>query len=98
MKADTKLVIDCSLLPTDEEHVTEDSYTAPDPDVAERWAREADERRAARARARRNVLLAASDWTQAADAPLAAAQREAWAAYRQQLRDNPAGPWPDPPG
>jgi hypothetical protein len=49
----------------------------------------------------RNRLLAASDWTQVADAPV---DREAWATYRQQLRDFPAtwtpGPtadFPEPP-
>lgn len=45
------------------------------------------------ARMQRNVLLAASDWTQVADAPI---DKTAWATYRQQLRDVPsqAGfPW-----
>lgn len=49
----------------------------------------------------RNGLLAASDWTQVADAPV---DRQAWADYRQALRDFPAtwvpGPvaeFPDPP-
>ena len=37
-------------------------------------------------RAERDALLAASDWTQVADAPVDAA---AWATYRQQLRDIP---------
>jgi len=53
-------------------------------------------------RAERDRLLAASDWTQAADAPVDA---EAWAAYRQELRDLPATikdptaevEWPEPP-
>lgn len=41
---------------------------------------------------RRNAALAASDWTQIADAPVDAA---AWATYRQQLRDLPDAPaWP----
>lgn len=35
----------------------------------------------------RNRLLAQSDWTQLADAPV---DREAWATYRQALRDFPA--------
>jgi predicted nucleic-acid-binding protein len=35
----------------------------------------------------RNGLLADSDWTQVADAPV---DREAWATYRQALRDFPA--------
>lgn len=49
----------------------------------------------------RDSLLAASDWTQTADAPV---DQQAWATYRQALRDAPAswtpGPtWdaPDPP-
>ena len=35
----------------------------------------------------RNVQLAASDWTQVADAPV---NKAAWATYRQALRDLPA--------
>lgn len=41
-------------------------------------------------RAERNRLLAASDYTQMSDAPLTAAQRNAWRSYRQSLRDLPA--------
>lgn len=37
-------------------------------------------------RAKRNALLTASDWTQVADAPV---DQEAWATYRQELRDIP---------
>ena len=37
-------------------------------------------------RMERDILLAASDWTQVADAPV---DREAWAVYRQALRDIP---------
>lgn len=37
-------------------------------------------------RHRRNQLLMECDWTQVADAPV---DREAWAQYRQQLRDIP---------
>jgi len=41
----------------------------------------------------RNNRLLASDWTQLPDAPV---DRDAWATYRQQLRDLPADPnWPD---
>ncbi|RVT95264.1 phage tail protein [Rhodovarius crocodyli] len=57
------------------------------------------------ARAQRDRRLAASDWTQIADSPLAAPERAAWATYRQALRDVPeqegfpaAVTWPDPPG
>jgi hypothetical protein len=41
---------------------------------------------ATEARAIRNQLLTASDWTQVADAPV---DQAAWAAYRQALRDVP---------
>ncbi|MBM3492425.1 MAG: hypothetical protein FJX68_18700 [Alphaproteobacteria bacterium] len=44
-------------------------------------------------RADRNKRLAECDWTQLADAPV---DREAWATYRQALRDVPAQagfPW-----
>jgi len=40
-----------------------------------------------RMRLHRDRLLAASDWTQTADAPV---DKTAWAAYRQALRDFPA--------
>ena len=53
-------------------------------------------------RARRNALLAACDWTQLPDSP--EANRAAWSAYRQALRDVPEQPgfpatvvWPSPP-
>jgi hypothetical protein len=35
----------------------------------------------------RNYDLAQSDWTQMPDAPLSAAKKTEWAAYRQELRD-----------
>lgn len=41
-------------------------------------------------RRERDRLLAASDYTQMPDAPLTAAQRNAWRSYRQSLRDLPA--------
>jgi hypothetical protein len=53
-------------------------------------------------RAQRNALLSASDWTQLPDVPLAT--KEAWAVYRQGLRDvtmqsDPfAIDWPVAPG
>ncbi len=52
-------------------------------------------------RARRDVLIAKTDWTQLPDVPLPT--KEAWAAYRQQLRDITLQPdphnisWPTPP-
>jgi len=52
----------------------------------------------------RNSELARTDWTQMPDSPLTAEQRQAWADYRQALRDFPAtwtpGPtadFPEPP-
>lgn len=39
-----------------------------------------------RLRIRRDKLLVDSDWTQVADAPV---DKQAWATYRQQLRDFP---------
>lgn len=52
-------------------------------------------------RAQRNQLLQASDWTQLPDVPLST--KEAWASYRQALRDITEQPdpfnivWPTPP-
>lgn len=53
------------------------------------------------ARERRDALLAESDWTQLSDAPV---DGQAWALYRQELRDLTDQPnfpdnvtWPVPP-
>jgi hypothetical protein len=46
-----------------------------------------------RMRAHRDRLLAESDWTQLEDAPV---NRQAWADYRQALRDFPATWTPAP--
>lgn len=57
-------------------------------------------------RGQRSILLQRCDWTQVPDAPLTTEQKNAWAAYRQALRDLPEtfaedGPgnvtWPTPP-
>jgi len=57
-----------------------------------------------RVRAQRDAMLRDTDWTQIADAALGAHTAEEWAAYRQELRDLPAGfskvsevVWPDDP-
>lgn len=57
---------------------------------------------AATAIIQRNYLLQSSDWTQLPDVPLS--DKEAWAEYRQQLRDLTSQPdfpnviiWPIPP-
>ena len=71
---------------------------ATDQEIAEKSDAES-----AVARAKRDSLLADSDWTQVADAPVDAA---AWAVYRQALRDITgltswphltADDWPDSP-
>jgi hypothetical protein len=55
-------------------------------------------------RSERDQTLAASDWTQLSDAPLSNIATQAWAAYRQALRDltDQADPfaiaWPEAPG
>lgn len=38
-------------------------------------------------RRQRNYLLAVSDWTQLADSPLSAEEKQEWKVYRQSLRD-----------
>jgi len=48
------------------------------------WAAGANDRKAAEVRTERNSKLAATDWTQVADAPV---DQAAWATYRQALRD-----------
>ena len=55
-------------------------------------------------RRERNIKLAMSDWTQMPDSPLTQEQRQAWADYRQALRDLPqsnldldAVKWPQQP-
>ena len=55
-------------------------------------------------RAKRDRLLSDSDFTQVADVPLSPAEKQAWADYRQSLRDLPETitdpadiAWPEPP-
>ena len=45
------------------------------------------EEKASAIRAQRNGLLAASDWTQVPDCPLASSVKGKWFTYRQSLRD-----------
>ena len=75
-----------------------ESFITPAPseaDVQQAWAD---------LRKRRDGLLAASDWTQIADAPLTEVQKADWTNYRQALRDLPANTidplnpsWPEEP-
>ena len=44
---------------------------------------------AAEIRGQRDSLIATCDWTQAADSPLDAATKAAWATYRTELRNVP---------
>ena len=53
------------------------------------WPAVRDARAWAQVRAERDRLLSECDWTQVADAPLTASEKEAWADYRQALRDIP---------
>jgi len=48
-----------------------------------------EEQKAAEARAQRNGLLLACDWTQLPDVPLSAEVKADWVEYRQSLRDVP---------
>jgi len=60
------------------------------------WADGANDRLAAKHREKRNALLAASDWTQANDSPLANDKKVEWASYRTALRNLPSSSdWPD---
>ena len=65
---------------------TEEEQAAIDAKEAA-WAAGADDRAAAEVRTERDAKLAATDWTQVADAPVS---QEDWATYRQNLRDIPS--------
>lgn len=74
------------------------AWTAPEPVAVPA------EQAASLARALRDRLLTASDWTQMPDAPLSEEVRNAWAEYRQALRGVPEQEgfpasiaWPDAP-
>lgn len=73
-------------------HVFDYTTKQWEPDHAAAWSA---------VRSRRDQLLQGSDWTQLPDVPLAT--KEAWAAYRQALRDITEQPdpfnivWPEPP-
>jgi hypothetical protein len=79
-----------------------DGCTAvPDDQLPDGWEYEPERHDMDEVRANRNERLSASDWTQVADAPV---NQEAWATYRQALRDLPeiySGegpiPWPQEP-
>ena len=72
-------------------HATPDGnvpFTAEEESEADaglaKWESEAADRQAAEVRKERNDKLEGSDWTQVIDAPV---DRDAWAVYRQALRD-----------
>lgn len=88
---------------TDRERIAGPQYVFDGAQVNRVFTVEAipDAEKAGQVRAERNGLLTASDWTQVADAPV---DKEAWAAYRQALRDITAQPgfpwtvtWPEMP-
>jgi len=66
---------------TDDEGVT---HTAAEQEAA--YVQRIDDEQAKAVRADRDKRLAETDWTQVADAPV---DQEAWATYRQALRDVP---------
>lgn len=73
----------------------------PDDELPADWQMAPERHDMADVRRERNERLTASDWTQVADAPV---NQQAWAAYRQALRDLPANyfgdgaiPWPQEP-
>lgn len=66
--------------------MTYDLIHPTETDVPDEWLVE-------RMRIHRDRLLAESDWTQLPDAPV---DRDAWATYRQTLRDFPATWTPGP--
>ena len=75
-------------------------YKLQDGAPVERTAEELDADllplRVAAARARRDKLLADTDWTQTLDAPVSAESKAALRAYRQELRDLPQNEdWPE---
>lgn len=60
------------------------SWSIADQLIYDRHQQGRVEEKASDVRAERNQKLAASDWTQVADAPV---DKQAWATYRQALRD-----------
>lgn len=84
-------------LPADAREISDEDYNEFFSNMAERTfdasgklqVRKAPEKSINEIRAERDQLLAASDWTQLPDAPLTQAEKQAWAAYRQTLRDLP---------
>ena len=73
---------------------TEEEELARDAEEKE-WADGANDRLAAAHRETRNKLLAASDWTQFNDSPLADEAKTSWATYRTALRNLPTHEnWP----
>lgn len=76
-------------------YFTPEEETARDAEE-QAWADGADDRATAANRAKRNQLLADSDWTQMNDSPLNNEAKTDWATYRQSLRDLPTVEgWPD---
>ena len=80
-----KSTYDCSTGETTTVEYTAEEYAQWELDQAENDADLSDIRH------NRNNLLATSDWTQGADAPLSDEEVAEWATYRQELRDFPAG-------
>lgn len=83
--------------------LTPEEEAARDVELAT-WEEEKPVRAMSHLRAKRNVLLASSDWTQYNDSQLSDEDKASWGVHRQSLRDlpantdDPANPtWPSPP-
>lgn len=94
-----KVVVDCSGTKRPEDRVCEVPLTKEELEARARDQGRAPKEHESQARFQRDALLAASDWTQLPDvqAAMPEARRAAWRKYRQALRDNPTGPWPEVP-
>lgn len=108
--AETGVIINATATPGKQWYSNGTLYDLPDKPagpctfdrVSAKWVRDAGVA-IVMVRAQRNELLSSSDWTQMPDVPLTPEQKQAWAVYRQVLRDfpstcDPENPvWPTPP-
>ena len=69
------------------EDTTEDGVTTTKAEHEAAYQAGLDANTAANNRAKRNQLLADSDWTQMNDSPLSSAEKTSWAVYRDELRN-----------
>jgi hypothetical protein len=92
-----KVEIDCSMTKHPDKREVWTELTEEDHEQSQSDEAQAEVLQRQMKRAERNMLLASSDWTQVPDSPLSEESREAWRVWRQVLRNDPLGPWPEPP-